>query len=456
MTHQPLAGKRIIEMGTMVAAPFATHILAQLGAEIIKVEPPSGDTTRALVRGGPSGTLIAYSYGKKGMSINLASPEGLEVFYRLVATADVFIHNLAPASARKLKVAAEDIAGVNESIIYCHIRGYAAGPQEDDLATNPVAEAATGVMDDHRINGRPSRLGPSYHDQFAGTYAVIRIMDALMDPAATRQDKTLEIGLYETGLHLASRDLAGLQLKTQLLGRAEKEAGGEFAMPAYGAYETANGQWIYLLVITDTHWKRLAGALDMPEKDDPELDRLRNRKKQRDRVEKAVRQAVGELDYEEVVARLKAAGVGYTEVMPLERVLDVPQARHPGKLRELSFRGLDFRCQSSLAPSRSGSFYRRQSWGSIRLNSWKSWVTRLMTGLNSSRAPQSKWWQKGSSPGRKCATNPAPSGSYSCGTRGKRFVTLELLAQPSQLLKRPIRIRYACAWRAWPWRCRVQ
>lgn len=342
MAHQPLAGKRVIELGTMVAAPFATHILSQLGAEIIKVEPPGGDTTRALVRGGPSGTLIAYSYGKKGMSINLASPEGLEVFYKLIATADVFIHNLAPASARKLKVAADDIAAVNEAIVYCHIRGYAAGPQADDLATNPVAEAATGVMDDHRINGRPSRLGPSYHDQFAGTYAVIRIMAALMDPEISREDRTIEIGLYETGLHLASRDLAGLQLKTQLLGRAEKEAGGEFAMPGYGAYQSADGRWIYLLVITDAHWKRLARALDMPEKDDAELDRLRNRKKQRERVEAAVRSAVGAFDYASVVERLQAGGVGFTEVMPLERVLEVPQARHPGKLRELSYRGLGF------------------------------------------------------------------------------------------------------------------
>ncbi len=329
-------------MGTMVAAPFATHILGQLGAEVIKVEPPTGDTTRSLVRGGPSGTLIAYSHGKKSVCINLATPDGLDVFLRLLATADVFIHNLAPGSARKLGVAAEDVARVNPDLIYCHIRGYAEGPQENDLATNPVAEAATGVMEDHRINGRPSRLGPSYHDQFAGTYAVIRILATLLDPAPTPADRRIEIGLYETGLHLAARDLAGVQLKTQLLGRPEKEAGGEFAMPGYGAYESKEGRWIYLLVITDAHWKKLSQALDMPESEDSGLDRLRDRKKQRERVEAAVRSAVGKFEYEDVAARLRAAGVGFTEVMPLERVLDVPQARHPGKLRELSYRGLSF------------------------------------------------------------------------------------------------------------------
>jgi crotonobetainyl-CoA:carnitine CoA-transferase CaiB-like acyl-CoA transferase len=342
MTHLPLAGRRVIELGTMIAAPFATHILAQLGAEVIKVEPPSGDTTRALVRGGPSGTFIAYNHSKKSLSIALDTPAGLEVFRRLAATADIVVHNLSPAATRKLKITADDLAEVNPKLIYCHVRGYAAGPQHEDLATNPVAEASTGVMDDHRINGRPSRLGPSYHDQFAGAYAVIRILSTLLMKEPSVEDRRIEIGLYETGLHVAGRDLAGVQLKTQLLGRPEREAGGEFAMPGYGAYETHDGRWVYLLVLTDAHWAKLARALAMPEADEPELARLRERKKQRERVEAAVREAVGKLSFDEAAARLREAGLGFTEVLPLERVLQAPQARHPGKLRHLDYRGLQF------------------------------------------------------------------------------------------------------------------
>lgn len=343
MACLPLAGRRVIELGTMIAAPFATHLLAQLGAEVIKVEPPTGDTTRALVRGGPSGTFIAYNHGKKSISIDLASPKGGEVFRQLAATADIVIHNLSPSATRKLRVTAEDLADLNPELIYCHIRGYGVGPQHDDLATNPVAEASTGVMDDHRIDGRPSRLGPSYHDQFAGAYAVIRILSTLLKPPPrVASDRYVEIGLYETGLHVAGRDLAGMQLKTQLLGRPEKEAGGEFAMPGYGAYRCREGRWLYLLVLTDAHWKKLAAALDMPEGDEPELDRLRERKKQRDRVEAAIREAVARHDFDALSGRLHDAGVGFTEVLPLERVLDAPQARHPGKLRTLSFHGLRF------------------------------------------------------------------------------------------------------------------
>ncbi|MCX7865367.1 MAG: CoA transferase, partial [Novosphingobium sp.] len=267
---------------------------------------------------------------------------GREVFLRLVATADVVIHNLSPSASRKLGVTFEDCDAVNSSIIHCHIKGYGAGPQAEDLATNPVAEAATGVMDDHRVNGRPTRLGPSYHDQFAGSFAVIRTLAAMLDPAPAREDRKIEIGLYETGLHLAARDLAGIQLKTQLLGRPEKEAGGEFAMPGYGAYQTSDGRWAYLLVMSDAHWRKLTTALDMPEKDNAAMATLRQRKQLRDEVEAAVRAGVARFTYDELAARLSQAGVGFNEVMPLERVLDAPQARQPGKLRQLQYRGLSF------------------------------------------------------------------------------------------------------------------
>lgn len=339
---KPLAGKRVVELGTMIAAPFATHILSQLGAEVIKIEPPAGDTTRSLVRGGPSGTIVAYSHSKKAICLDLTTQEGKDVFRRLAASADVVIHNLAPSASRKLGVTADDCMAVNPRIIHVHVKGYTHGPQSDDLMTNPIAEAATGAMDDHRVDGRPTRFGPSYHDQFAGTYAVIRVLSTMLNPAATEADRRIEIGLYETGLHLAARDLAGMQLKTQLLGRLEKEGGGEFSMPGYGSYLTSDDRWVYLLILTDAHWAKLTAALDMPEHGNPEYAKLRDRKKARDTVEAAVRAAVGKFDFAEVERRLRAAGLGFNEVMPLERVLEKPQARQPGKLRELDFRGLHF------------------------------------------------------------------------------------------------------------------
>ncbi len=342
MHSPPLAGRRVIELGTMLAAPFASHILAQLGAEVIKVEPPRGDPTRSLVRGGPSGTFIAYSHGKKSVCLDLARPDGHAAFLKMLETADAFVHNLAPKAARKLKLTKAECQAINPRLIYCHIRGYADGPQADDLASNPVAEASTGVMEANRINGRPSRLGPSYHDQFAGAYAVIGILARMLQPDAAKDGGHVEVGLYETGLHIASRDLVGVQLKTQLLGRPEREPHGEFSMPGYGAYLTADDRWMYLLMLTDAHWLKFCQAMALPEADDASLAALKDRKKARERVEEIVRNAIGARTFDDATARLRIAGVGSTEVLPLERVLDAEQARQPGKLRSVHYRDLAF------------------------------------------------------------------------------------------------------------------
>jgi crotonobetainyl-CoA:carnitine CoA-transferase CaiB-like acyl-CoA transferase len=340
MHRPPLSGRRVIELGTMLAAPFAAHILAQLGAEIIKVEPPSGDPTRSLVRGGPSGTFIAYSHGKKSVCIDLSKPEGHAAFCQLLKTADALVHNLSPKAARKLKLTRLDCEAVNPRLIYCHIRGYGAGPQEDDLASNPVAEASTGVMEANRVDGRPSRLGPSYHDQFAGAYAVIGMLASMLQLRDGHEAGHVEVGLYETGLHVASRDLVGVQLKTQLLGRPEREPHGEFSMPGYGAYRTSDERWIYLLMLSDTHWLKFCQAMELPI--DESLATLRQRKKAREKVESLVKATVAAYSFDTVAARLKAEGMGFTEVLPLERVLEAPQARHPGKLRAVHFRGFEF------------------------------------------------------------------------------------------------------------------
>ncbi|MDG9967813.1 CoA transferase [Achromobacter mucicolens] len=342
MPSPPLAGRRVIELGTMLAAPFASHILAQLGAEVIKVEPPRGDPTRSLVRGGPSGTFIAYSHGKKSVCLDLARPDGHAAFLKMLETADAFVHNLAPKAARKLKLTKAECQAINPRLVYCHIRGYADGPQADDLASNPVAEASTGVMEANRINGRPSRLGPSYHDQFAGAYAVIGILARMLQPDAAKDGGHVEVGLYETGLHIAARDLVGVQLKTQLLGRPEREPHGEFSMPGYGAYLTSDDRWMYLLMLTDAHWLKFCQAMALPEANDASLAALKDRKKARERVEEIVRNAIGARTFDDATARLRIAGVGSTEVLPLERVLDAEQARQPGKLRSVHYRDLAF------------------------------------------------------------------------------------------------------------------
>ena len=115
---------------------------------------------------------------------------------------------------------------------------------------------------------------------------------------------------------------------------------GEFSMPGYGAYQTSDERWIYLLMLNDTHWLKFSQAMDLPS--DELLATLRQRKKARDEVEGLVKAAVAAHTFDTAAARLKASGLGFTEVLPLERVLGSPQAQHPGKLRNVPFRGFEF------------------------------------------------------------------------------------------------------------------
>ncbi|MBB4122651.1 CaiB/BaiF CoA transferase family protein [Martelella radicis] len=338
MKNGILAGKTVLELGSMIAAPFATHILQQLGATVIKIEPPAGETTRKLVRGGPSGSYLAFNRGKKSLCLDLQSDQGRAVFRRLIEDCDIVVHNLSPSAARKLGATYQDCIRLNPEIIFCHIKGYGAGPLEEEVASNPIAEAATGVMFSNRVNGRPSRLGPSYHDQFAGCYAVIAVLSALLsdDPAK----RNIELGLYETGLHIAARDLLGVQLKSQLLGRPETEPSAEFSIPGYGAYETRDKRWIYLVMLTDDHWRKFCAAAGIAP--DPTLAGLRDRRRERPRVEEMVATAVGAEDYDVLTEKLSRQGVGFTEILSADRVLAAPQAMAGDKVSEFVFGDYDF------------------------------------------------------------------------------------------------------------------
>lgn len=334
-----LAGKTVIELGSMIAAPFATHLLNQLGAQVIKIEPPAGETTRKLVRGGPSGSYLAFNRGKRSLCLDLTSDQGREVFETLIAQADIVVQNLSPSAARKLGATFEDCNAINPNIIFCHIKGYGAGPLQEQVASNPIAEAATGVMYYNRPDGRPARLGPSYHDQFAGCYAAIAVLGALLSDGAAEK-RNIDLGLYETGLHIAARDLLGVQLKSQLLGRPEQEPSAEFSIPGYGAYETRDNRWVYLVMLTDDHWRKFCRAADLS--DDPDLATLRQRRGRREDVETIVARAVGAVDFAELVARLETQGVGHTEVLPLDRVLDSDQAQSGEKTSDFDFGGYAF------------------------------------------------------------------------------------------------------------------
>lgn len=318
-----LHGRRVIELGMFIAAPFAGHLLGRLGADVIKVEPPAGDPGRRVMQGKPGGSFLAYSAGKRSLSLDLSTDAGRTAFGRLLGSADVVVHNLAPASAEKLGVTKQACLAANPALVYCAITGFGPGPRERELASNPLIEAATGAMFANRVDGRPVRLGPSYYDMFAGTYAVVGILAELLargGGAAAPSD--VELGLYETGLHVNGRDIVAAQLK-EVYGEATMSR-GEFHLPGYACYETADARWVFLMVLSDVHWHRLCGALEIA--DTEELRTVAGREQRGREVDQLVADAVRDLSLDELSERLTNEGVGFCEVRPFDTVLKDPQA----------------------------------------------------------------------------------------------------------------------------------
>jgi crotonobetainyl-CoA:carnitine CoA-transferase CaiB-like acyl-CoA transferase len=342
MGQASLDGVRVLELGGWMAAPFAGHLLAQLGAEVIKIEPIDGEPTRKLgvVEGMPGGTFLAYNVGKQDLCLNLNVEEGHEVFDRLLTTADVVLHNLAPNAALRLKVTEEDCHRVNPDLIYCQIRGYGPGPLANDIASNPIIEASTGVMFTNRINGRPSRLGPSYHDMFAGAYAVIGILAEMMSHSDEENVRQVEVGLFEVGLHVAGNKLIEAQLKVET--EAEQDSRTEFGFPGYAAYETSDGRWIYLVMLNDDHWRRFCQAMSLTEGNDESLATTRQRQLRYQHVDEIVARSIRSLPFNDTSSRLGSVGFGWTEVLKPEDVLSSPQTLQPGKVVNVTFAGHEF------------------------------------------------------------------------------------------------------------------
>ena len=180
----PLDGVKIIEFTHMVMGPTVGVILADLGADVIKVEPIGGDNTRRLVGSG-AGYFPMYNRNKQSITLNLKSEEGLEIAHKLIAGADVMIENFRPGAMDKLGLGYDKLKELNDQLIYCSEKGFLAGPYEDRTALDEVAQMMGGLAYMTGEPGKPTRAGASVIDVMGGMFGVIGILAALRQRDAT-------------------------------------------------------------------------------------------------------------------------------------------------------------------------------------------------------------------------------------------------------------------------------
>ena len=282
-TFQPLTGTRVLDFSKILAGPLCTQYLGDMGAEVIKIEPcKGGDDTRGWppFEDGVGAIFLAVNRNKRSLALDLKSPEGLEVCMRLVKQADVVVESFGPGVAERLGIDHENLKAINPRLVYCSLSGYGTrGPMKDGKGYDLILQAFCGMVSiTGQPDGPPARSPFSPVDQGTGLHAIIAIMAALMQRAATGEGMKLEVSLFDTAVSFLGYFLQGYWQR----GTEPKRVGsGHESLCPYQSFETKDNPLI-LGIASDGLWRGFCDLAGEPElASDPRFaasaDRVANR-----------------------------------------------------------------------------------------------------------------------------------------------------------------------------------
>lgn len=255
-TVLPYAGIRVVEFTHMVMGPTCGMILADLGAEVIKVEPIDGDKTRKLIGSG-AGFFPMFNRNKKSIAVDMKTPEGIEVVKRLVSAADIISENFKPGTMKKLGLDYESVKKNNPKVIYVSHKGFLPGPYDHRTALDEVVQMMGGLAYMTGPEDRPLRAGSSVNDIMGGIFGAIGAMAALRQRDLTGVGHEVQSSLFENNVFLMGQHM----MQYAVTGKAAKPMPSRIAAWAiYDVFEVAAGEKLFLAVVTDTQWKIFCDA----------------------------------------------------------------------------------------------------------------------------------------------------------------------------------------------------
>src|SRR5271154_1789970 len=253
MPATPLAGLRVLEFSHTVMGPTAGLIFAELGADVIKVEPaPKGDHARGL-GGFAAGFFAAFSRNKRSLCVDLKKPEGQAVIHRLIPSVDIVLENYGPGTMERLGCGWEQLAPLNDRLIFLALKGYLAGPYENRPALDEVVQFQTGLAFMTGPIGRPLRAGASVIDIMGAIFGVIAVQAALRERDQTGKGQRVSSALFESAAFLMSTHMAGMTA-TGLDARPMPARRGAWAV--YEVFKTGGGGQLFIGVTSDQQWTR--------------------------------------------------------------------------------------------------------------------------------------------------------------------------------------------------------
>ncbi|QYJ78862.1 CaiB/BaiF CoA transferase family protein [Shewanella acanthi] len=256
---QPLKGIRVVEFSHMVMGPATGLILADLGAEVIKIEPLKGDNTRRL-KGSGAGYFPMYNRNKKSLCVDLHTEQGLKLVTDLVATADVVIENFRPGALVQHGLDYESLSARQPGIVYCSLKGFLSGPYAHRTALDEVAQMMGGLAYMTGLPDKPMRAGSSVIDITGAMFGVIGILAALQEKQHTGLGKMVQSALFETtafmvGQHIAQGAISGVEPPPMSVRQS--------AWGVYDSFTTADNEKVFVAVVSDTQWRKFCEAFDL-------------------------------------------------------------------------------------------------------------------------------------------------------------------------------------------------
>jgi crotonobetainyl-CoA:carnitine CoA-transferase CaiB-like acyl-CoA transferase len=317
----PLAGLKVVEFTHMVMGPAVGHILASLGAEIVRIEPIGGDRTRRLLGSG-AGYFPMYNRHKASICVDLKHPEGVEVARRLVLAADVLVENYRPGAMDRLGLGHEALAKDNPRLIYCSQKGFLAGPYEQRTALDEVAQMMGGLAYMTGPPGRPLRAGASVIDVTGGMFGVIAILAALEERHRTGRGQKVQSALFETTVYLVGQHMAQLAVTGQAAAPMPARVS---AWAIYDVFETKDDSAIFIGVVTDALWKTFCALFGLDDLwADQGLRENNARVLARDRLMPRIREMVRGFTRDELIDKLEGSGLPFAPIGRPEDMFDDP------------------------------------------------------------------------------------------------------------------------------------
>lgn len=331
---RPLDGIRVVELSHMIMGPSCGMILADLGADVVKVEPtPGGDNTRRL-NGSGAGFFATYNRNKRSILLDLKSRAGLDAAQRLIAASDVLVENFKPGALDRLGLGYEALSSANPRLIYCSLKGYLAGPYEERTALDEVVQMMGGLAYMTGPPGQPLRAGASVNDLMGGMFGVIAILAALQTRARTGKGQLVRSALFENNVFLVAQHMMQYAVTGKPAGPLPVRLS---AWAVYELFETADGEQIFVGVVSDSQWRAFCDAFGLPDlRDHPELATNFERVARRDMFIPRIRELFKGLPFAEALRRCEAIGLPFAPVTRPHDLFDDTQVNQPGAFADVT------------------------------------------------------------------------------------------------------------------------